>query len=187
MRLTRWMAAACVAGLVLAGCGEHVSSPEVTGTADAGTNVAGAPGSGDNGQGAPGAPGPGSGNGGGDKGGGNGGGPAPGSPLHMPARTQDQGAELDEKLAYIKEQLTAECGGHLCVDITVEYSHDGRRCEYYGSRPEPDSVFRYRRNMTVTIIAGSDPCEEVSESAEPSESATPGTDEPTTDAPTESS
>jgi hypothetical protein len=76
----------------------------------------------------------------------------------------------------------------------VEYSNDGLRCRYYGSRPEPDTVFRYRRNMTVTIIAGSEPCEE--ESVEPpveppvesSDSAATSEEEPATGEPaTESS
>jgi hypothetical protein len=157
MKVTRrWAATVGLGCLVLTGCGERANSPEAPPAVD----VAGAPDSGGSGQGAPGAPKP-----------GGGGGPAPGSPMHMPARTEDQGSDLDEKLAYIKHQLTAECGGHLCVKITVEYSHDGKRCKYYDSRPAPDAVFRYRKNMTVTIIAGSEPCEE--ESVEPSESESP--------------
>ena len=83
--------------------------------------------------------------------------------MHMPARTQDQGEPLDEKLAYIKAQLTAECGGKLCVKIEVVHTQSGyTKCQYYSSEPPPDSVFRYRRDMTVTIIAGSDDCDDSS-------------------------
>jgi hypothetical protein len=51
----------------------------------------------------------------------------------------------------VTAQLTEECGGKLCVKIVVEYDRSGERCRYYGSDPEPDSIFTYRNNMTVRI------------------------------------
>jgi hypothetical protein len=160
-RLAATACLGCLGCLVLTGCGERAQ--EAAPTTTGGVDVAGAPDPG--GEKAPGAPKPG--------GGGDDGGPAPGSPLHMPARTRDYGQDLDEKLAYIEGKLTEECGGRLCVKVKVEYSHEGERCKYYDSRPAPESTFRYRKNMTITIIAGTEPCDEASESADPEASPEP--------------
>jgi hypothetical protein len=97
--------------------------------------------------------------------------------MRMPARTEDQGADLAEKLASIKSRLIEECGGSLCVKIAIAYTGNGTRCQYSGSDPAPGSIFRYRKNMTVTIIAGSEQCDGDSPGDGSGDGSGDGTDE----------
>jgi hypothetical protein len=157
----RVAAMACLASLLLVGCDDPRTSSEAdtsqtAGDTGNGTDVAGAPnaagggeapGTDDNGQ-APGAPEP-----------GGGGGLAPGSPMRMPARTQNQGAPLAGELDYIRKGLIAECRGTLCVKIDIDYRDSLRsRCQFSKTEPAANAVFKYRRNIRVTVIAGSNKC-----------------------------
>ena len=158
LRVAAVAAAVC---LILTGCDHPLpdkgggGSSAQKGTGGTGREVEGEGAPKGNGGQAPGAPKPGS-----------GGGLAPGSPMTMPARTQDQGDPLDDKLAYIKSQLAAQCGGSLCVKVDVKYDPPGVNCFYQGSDPEPGSAFYYHKDLIVTVFAY---CEE-----EPNDDGSPG-------------
>lgn len=109
-------------------------------------------------------------------------GPVPGSPMRMPARTIDEGVDLEPKLAEIKRELRQQCGGSMCVNVVVEYSYPDRtQCQYMDSVPAPESTFPYRPDMEIRIIAGRDPCTEPSSespSSSPSDEEPPPGEEP---------
>jgi len=91
--------------------------------------------------------------------------------MTMPARTQDSGDPLDDKLVYIKSRLAAQCGGTLCVKVEVDYDPPGVNCRYQGSDPEPGSTFYYRKNVVVTVYAS---CDEEPSEEQPAGDGTSG-------------
>lgn len=103
------------------------------------------------------------GGGGGDGGGGNGGGDngggVPGAPIDIPSFQQDQGRPLDEVLADIDATVREQCGGEVCIEITVEKTDDGfTECEFVATDPPQGS--RIERGGSLLVIAGSEPCED---------------------------
>ncbi len=107
-----------------------------------------------------------------------GGGGAAGAPIKIPARFDDQGRPLAEVSAEIESGVRDACGGDLCVTLrTVHRDVEGfTACQFIATEPPQRSFMK--RGETLTIVSGSAPCEETSETGEPAES--PSSSESTT-------
>ena len=82
---------------------------------------------------------------------------APGAPIRIPARVDDQGRELDVVLGEMRSGIREQCGGELCLNLTVAYtSSNTDRCTFWETSPPQRSMVP--RGSTVTVIAGSEAC-----------------------------
>src|SRR5262245_39149011 len=92
-------------------------------------------------------------------GGGESGGGVPGAPIDIPSFQQDQGRPLDDVLADIEATVRDQCGGELCIEISVEKSDDScTQCEVGATDPPQGS--QIERGGSLLVIAGSEPCED---------------------------
>lgn len=98
------------------------------------------------------------------------GGGAAGAPIQIPARFDDQGRPLAEVTSEIEAGLRDACGGDVCVTLRTEQRDiEGfTSCTFIATVPPQRSFVR--RGGTVTILSGSAPCEDTSDTGEPSDS-----------------
>lgn len=97
---------------------------------------------------------------------------APAAPIKIPAKTLDQGRPLSDLQAKIEAGIRDQCGGDLCVTLRVEYRDpDFTRCAFVKTVPGQGS--RVERGSIVVIVAGTNPCSDVS-SAEPGDGGDQG-------------
>lgn len=100
------------------------------------------------------------------------GGGAAGAPIKIPARFDDQGRPLAEVTSEIEAGLRDACGGEVCVTLRTEQRDiEGfTTCTFIATVPPQRSFVR--RGGTVTILSGSAPCADTSDTTgEPSDSS----------------
>jgi hypothetical protein len=82
-----------------------------------------------------------------------------GAPINIPSIVQDQGRPLAQVEAEITESVLEQCGGELCITLTVQESDpDFQTCQFV--RTEPSQGNDVDRGSTVVIVAGAQACED---------------------------
>lgn len=85
-------------------------------------------------------------------------GKAPGAPIKISTRDLDQGQPLDGMQAFLESEIRRQCGGELCVKVKVVHKDDGfQTCQFVTTEPAQGKTVK--RGKTVTIVAGTKPCE----------------------------
>ena len=90
---------------------------------------------------------------------------AVGAPINIPSIVQDQGRPLAQVEAEITESVLEQCGGELCITLTVQESDpDFQTCQFVRTEPPQDTDVE--RGSTVVIVAGTQACEDEQPAAE---------------------